>query len=167
MNGSFLGPYTHHACARKLWWRATANSIARANVACARCPWCPSSRARRALQKFPTLRHDLSLVVHTLTVQSSYDLSQPVRVLIVADLFGLLKFRCAPGTRLCGDGRSVPRQIAHVFVVPHRLQMRRACGVGSKSSALGMRMMLENCAGGVSLDLLHTQKRAGRGAHRG
>ena len=58
--------------------------------------------------------------------------------------------RVPPGA-LCGEANGVEcrleteRQIAQVRVMPHRLHMRRACGLGSNSSVLGSREMFETC----------------------
>ena len=60
----------------------------------------------------------------------------------------------APGA-LCGEANGVEwrleteRQIAQVRVIPHRLHMRRACGLGSNSPVLGSRETCETCRGGA------------------
>ena len=50
-----------------------------------------------------------------------------------------------PNFGFCGEAKGVEftleteRQMEQVRVMPHRLHMRRACGLGSNSSALGSR----------------------------
>jgi len=56
-----------------------------------------------------------------------------------------------PNFGFCGEAKGVEftleteRQMEQVRVMPHRLHMRRACGLGSNSSVLGSRQTCETC----------------------